>query len=276
MSWNSLSEIPRDQLSDARLQLHHAAQIPAIIARSYIGKHEEDIHANLGWDAKHQALMTHPILSPSGPIQVGIQLAKHQLILIHLEEVVTFPLHGKSWESGIHWVLGILEPKGLATGRLDRKQPYEKDLPEFPTVNGQVFQLKNEEAFVALSSFFSNADFHIQEILSNVPEASAVRCWPHHFDIASLVSHEGSKSVGIGMSPGDASSALPYYYINMWPYPNLEQITLPSLTQGGRWHTEGWTGAVLTADEIWANKNQENFVKCFIKEAFWHAKSLIL
>jgi hypothetical protein len=76
-----------------------------------------------------------------------------------------------------------------------------------------------------------------------------VRCWPHHFDVATLLTlddapGESARSIGIGMSPGDASYDEPYFYVTPWPYPSAK-TELPQLEGGGIWHTHGWTGAVL-------------------------------
>ena len=49
----------------------------------------------------------------------------------------------------------------------------------------------------------------------------ALRCWPHHFDLAMLVpldagGGEAARSVGIGVSPGDAHLPEPYAYVGPW------------------------------------------------------------
>ena len=54
--------------------------------------------------------------------------------------------------------------------------------------------------------------------------------------------------MGAGFAPGDESYAEPYFYVTPWPYPDVAEL-LP-LSGGGRWHTEGWVGAVLTSTEL--------------------------
>ena len=79
-----------------------------------------------------------------------------------------------------------------------------------------------------------------------------MRCWPHHFDIATLLAAGGeggeARTIGFGMSPGDGSYGQPYFYVSPWPYPEPQRLR--PLTQGGRWHTEGWLGAVLTGEDV--------------------------
>ena len=87
------------------------------------------------------------------------------------------------------------------------------------------------------------------------PGPSPVRLWPHHFDIAVLVSldegsAESARSIGVGVSPGDASYAQPYAYVS--PYPAPEAPRLPALPPGGHWHTQDFFAAVATADALLA------------------------
>ena len=56
------------------------------------------------------------------------------------------------------------------------------------------------------------------------------------------------------MSPGDASYTEPYFYVTVWPYPEKEKLAeLPI----GKWHTEGFVGAILTISDLLANSSPE-------------------
>jgi len=55
--------------------------------------------------------------------------------------------------------------------------------------------------------------------------ASDVLCWPHHFDIATLVTFASDRSSSVGLSPGDGSYDEPYYYVNVHPQPDPAQLT---------------------------------------------------
>ncbi len=52
----------------------------------------------------------------------------------------------------------------------------------------------------------------------------------------------------VGFSPGDAAISEPYFYVSPWPIP--EGAVLPELEAGARWHTDGFTAAVLTGTDI--------------------------
>jgi hypothetical protein len=62
--------------------------------------------------------------------------------------------------------------------------------------------------------------------------------------------HVGRASLRAALvfSPGDGSYDQPYFYVTPWPYPSTD--ALPLLPAGVHWHTEGWTGAVLTAEQV--------------------------
>ena len=92
------------------------------------------------------------------------------------------------------------------------------------------------------------------------PSPSPVRCWPHHFDIATLISldaggGEETRSVGVGMTPGDGGYAQPYFYVTPWPYPGA--TSLPPLREPAFWHTEGWAGAVIEGTALIETEDAE-------------------
>jgi len=105
--------------------------------------------------------------------------------------------------------------------------------------------------------------------------SSPVRCWPHHFDIASLTTlpaqNAGSaKYIGAGLSPGDEYYDEPYFYVSVYPKPDPR--LLPTLPMLGHWHERDFVAAVATASRILKAKNQEvetdNFLSAAVGEAF--------
>jgi hypothetical protein len=109
-----------------------------------------------------------------------------------------------------------------------------------------------------------------------------VRCWPHHFDLGTLISVESSddtssgRSIGAGMSPGDNWYPEPYFYVN--PH-GLAQVPeeRPTLASGGHWHTEGWFGAVLTATSILATRedSRKSVASSFLRGAVEAARGFL-
>ena len=69
-------------------------------------------------------------------------------------------------------------------------------------------------------------------------DASPVRLWPHHFDVAILIG-----TIGVGFLAGDDAIDEPYWYVYNSPMPD----PLPPLATG-EWYRDHWTGAVLKGD----------------------------
>ncbi|MFN8583262.1 MAG: hypothetical protein U0163_20085 [Gemmatimonadaceae bacterium] len=99
-----------------------------------------------------------------------------------------------------------------------------------------------------LSRYYHDAWLLTSQIAAESAGASEPRCWPHHFDLATLIALPGAprRTIGVGVSPGDHYYSEPYIYVGPYPYPPANRLgALPS----GHWHTDEWTGAVLTATE---------------------------
>jgi hypothetical protein len=100
--------------------------------------------------------------------------------------------------------------------------------------------------------------------------ASDVRCWPHHFDLATLISFSTRETdvtgyVGAGLSPGDEYYDEPYFYVSVYPRP--DSAALPRRPKLGHWHTHAFTAAVAPAHQIVTANNQKDEVDEFLKVA---------
>ena len=273
MSWNDIPSLAKSDLSQARMQMHHAAQIPAIIARAYLGPHEEDVHANLGWASEIHALISHPIPGPSGGTFIALQFNQPGILIAEESFSTQISLEGNTWNTLFNQVVDTLAGRGFDKDKISLDQPYKNDLPDFTTYEKE-FDVSNLEAIQILGSYFGNTQSLLADVLSDSPEASEIRCWPHHFDIASLLDLGEGKSIGVGTSPGDGSSALPYIYVNMWPYPDTESTKLPELSHG-KWNTAGWVGTLLNANEFAGHADQKDIIESFIRDSIAAARQLL-
>ena len=280
MSWKPLGAVAPTQLVDARLQLHHAAQVVASAGVTFLPPAPDDSHPNLGWVESLGALMGHSL--PGADAQVGLRVADLSLLLVNGSGEVSddFALDGKKLDDGYAWL-------AEATARAGAKLPaagvtraaYE--IPDHPTGRGETFSCKPSDASDELARWFANGHYALVALAARVPGASDVRCWPHHFDLGSLAGlankPDGSlaKSVGLGLSPGDDDYAEPYWYVSPWPYP--EPNALPSLANGGHWHTEGHTSAIFTGSDLVGGspENQSDRLQAFLDAAV-HACRRIL
>src|SRR4029077_1103451 len=108
-----------------------------------------------------------------------------------------------------------LKPAGVVT------LPYS--LPDHPT-GGRSHELgKLGRELGELSRWFGGPAEALREFAAKLaglrPGPGPVLCWPHHFDMATLVrldagGDESARSVGVGVSPGDEFYAQPYVYVS--------------------------------------------------------------
>ena len=167
------------------------------------------------------------------------------------------------------------ENRGIDAAEVSLKMHYE--IPPHVIAEGQTFKSENINHFKELGRYFANANSVLQTMKIKLPELSEIRCWPHHFDIATLLkidedkSAEEARSIGIGFSPGDGAYEEPYFYISPWPYPDLKKSELPELL-GGKWHTEGWKGLIISYNS--AVKTEQNLPQFIEKTAISAIKKI--
>jgi hypothetical protein len=235
------------ELADARVQAHWAVQVLVGVASVSVEPVPDDSHTSLTWNRESLAFMTAPLQGTPGT-RAGLRLP--DLTLVVRDEGAPggaeFPLAGHTLADGYAWMEGAI---GLEEALPRRAE----EMPDHPVGTGAVFDA-DPASLAELARWYGNADLVLQEVREGHAGASAVRVWPHHFDIATLITldpkddPEHARSIGVGMTPGDASYVQPYFYVLPWPAPPRDE--LPLLQGGGRWHREGWVGAVLAGDDL--------------------------
>jgi len=206
-----------------RNSVHWAAQLASAAGATLLPARDDFGHTNLGWSDDLGALVGRTL--PGGK---AVALRPRDLALIVTGADVRLSLEGRTLDHGLAWLSDQLEA--------ELELP-DHDLPEPPERFGSGVQ--------ELGEWFATA--HAQ--VTRVADGREVRCWPHHFDLATRITldpemdAEDARSIGVGMTPGDDSYARPYWYVTPWPYPDAD--ALPDLPDEAAWHTEGWTGAVL-------------------------------
>lgn len=260
-------------LIGARAMAHRAVQLLAMAARANLEPVDDDSHSNVGWDNSARRFLSQPIAVSDGTVLVGLSLHPLHLDLLKNEEPCAgFDMDRRSFDDALQWLDGQLREAGLRPAS-QIVLPYE--LPEAVTrierflphtASGQLCTLQAwfDLAQAVLSGFVTT---HVNPL----PGPSPVRCWPHHFDIATYVQLEAgnaetSRGIGVGMSPGDESYGQPYFYVNPWPH--LDRADLPDPPHPGHWHTQGYVGAVATADQILTVDDIPSSLEGFIESAF--------
>lgn len=255
MSWKTLGTVAPTELVDARLQAHYAAQVVASAGVSFLEPQADDSHPNMGWVESLGALVGRPL--PGAGAQAGLRIDDLTLLIVDASGQVReqLVLGGETLEEGYAWLAAATARAGSALPAAGaRRAGYQ--LPDHATARGTAFSATPRPAFAELARWLANGHHVLTDFTRRVPDASELRCWPHHSDLGALAAvatqpdSNLAKSIGIGLSPGDDDYPEPYWYVSPWPYP--EPAGLPELEAGGHWHTEGFTSAILTGGELLA------------------------
>ena len=128
-------------------------------------------------------------------------------------------------------------------------------------------------AFAQFDAWYSAAAQAMERVRES-SNGAEVRCWPHHFDIATLISVGTGKTIGVGMEPGDQYYGEPYFYVNMTPSPKRDAATA-SLAGDGSWHTDEWIGAVLPGSRIADAEKASEQINAFLDSAVAACRKLL-
>ena len=241
------------------------------VARAYVPPQPDDNHTNVGWDDALRGFTTHPFADGA-----WLSLRITDLTLgLHVGggAVRSFALDGRSDAQARRWLGDELRARGLDAHALDAPSPYE--LPAHAVARGGSYGPAGlTDALAELAAWFGNAALSLGSVRAHMAgrklAASPVRCWPHHFDIATLTALPARNAgntgnVGAGLSPGDEYYDEPYFYVSVYPEP--DPATLPSLPRLGHWHLRDFVAAVATADKILAVEDRQAETEDFLRAA---------
>lgn len=201
-------------MHDTRLQMHYALQAAAGVGRTLLPPAPDDSHHSFTWSRERDAL-----------VQPGSGLRLRDLTLV-TDDGASYPLRGHTLDEAYRF---YEERAGRMLVR-----PAEP-LPEHAVAHGAAFDAPDDE-LAAMATLYARAAEILERVRAKHPDASDVRLWPHHFDIAILIGN-----IGAGFLAGDENIDEPYWYVHATPMPDV----LPPLT-AGFWYDGAWRGAVLT------------------------------
>jgi hypothetical protein len=281
-SWKTLGNVDAQHLVNARLQLHWAALLAAVVGKRLLPPQPDFSEQSFEWIERAGGVgtLTQGEVAGTPPFRPGLRLADLTLLVSDGEgaSLGELALSGQTVAGAHAWLAAEVDT--LLGEPLDpplESPGISNEMPAHPVGTGRRFTLADAAPFVEVARWFANADSLLREIAAGESGASPVRCWPHHFDLATLITldrgttPESARTVGAGLSPGDGGRAVPYFYVTPWPYPKSPQASdLPKLAGGGTWNTEGWMGAVLEAGAIsttGSGEGQEGQVREFLDSA---------
>ena len=263
--WEHLGRVPPGALADARRALHHAAQIVASAGITHLPAAADDSHTTMEWLPKLRALAGH-VVPGERPFRLAIRPEGLELLLIDGEgrEREKRSLAGSTVEEGYARAASAIARRTGASPRSLTRPSWT-----IPPLGRETFPGADDEALAELARWYGNAAHVLATLADGFDGASDVRCWPHHFDIATLLPGGApDRTVGAGLSPGDDAYPEPYWYVSPYPYP--KDPVVPTLPEGGRWHRDGFFAAVLTGGDLLAGGaegSQERRSRWFLEAA---------
>ena len=216
-SWHPLRGVDPTQLATAREQAHHAVQWLARAARAYAPPRPDDTHTNLDWDDQFGGFIAHPL--PDGA-RLGLRIV--DLTLALFERSITTPqdsfaLDGRHDTDACGWLSSHASTRHLDPKALDVALPYMLKARASATYTATVLK----EPLAGLATWFSNAHAHLGAIRAEIAARGLmpppVCCWPHHFDLDTLVTVAPGHTTGVGFAPGDDYYDEPYFYVSLYP-----------------------------------------------------------
>lgn len=273
-SWQPVRPDRARSLNDARLQLHYALQFGTALGIGYLDALPDDSHTNHGWDGALDAHVSRSASGPSGDAAIGIRPRDlTALVLLNGNALVSIPLDGLTISAATERVTAALATAGLEPAHYTLRRHFE--IPPHRLSEGGSFDANDSAAFEQLAYWYANAASVLTRLAADNPGASEVRTWPHHFDIATLVTAGPGKSNGVGMSPGDDYYDEPYFYVNVYPAPSKDQL-VARLDGGGTLHTRDWIGAVLPGSRLSTDVTaQSQQVRDFLDSALAAGRALL-
>lgn len=279
-AWARLGELTPSEVADAALEMHWAVQLVASVGQTFAEPADDDSHRAMSWHRELRAFVSAPVAG-AYPLRVGLRPADLALVILDRtdEAIAELPLPGQSLDEGYEWIgLAMATYFGGAPPTVERP---EYEMPEHPVQNGARFSTAYEKERTVLSAVYDAAADMLTDISADDPSVSEVRCWPHHFDIATLRTEargddgKATKTIGVGMAPSGGGCALWYWYVSPWPHPDAGE-ELPAL-DSGHWHSDGWTGAVLTGETIVAADATERaaLVRAFVRDAIASSREVL-
>lgn len=253
-----MKNIEKSILASTRKSLHQAVQLVSAVPRNLLPKDPTDGSASLEWNADLKALEALPIANKHGDIRVGLKFEALTLCVSVSHTIqASFDLKGQSVDQAFAWLKAELTKLDLEADLINLTLPYEIE-----AYDNSIPLEANQEALEAFAQLYQSTKEILLGITDKWTEAFDIRCWPHHFDLATLIplatdeNKEMTKSIGVGLSPGDEGIDEPYVYVNVWPAVDANALLKHELPMG-HWNTEGWSGAVLTYSELLKATDQD-------------------
>ncbi len=247
IDWVSLGSVLPKDVVEARLQAHFGAQVASGFGRTHVPKQDDDSHTALYWRGDQAGLQSSESTGAK-PLRSVLEFSPFRLSLVDHsgDRKAEWIPGGRTLVEGDRWLSVAVAEAVAEPAAPIAALHYE--MPDHELASGAAFRGDLDDGIGEIGKWLGNAYHLLLETAKAENSASEIVCWPHHFDIATLIDLGEGRSIGVGLSPGDASYAQPYLYVSPYPYPKLEDLA--PLGDCGHWHTTGFTAAILEATEV--------------------------
>jgi hypothetical protein len=272
--WQPVRPEEAARLTDSRLQLHHAAQFAAAAGISFLQPLPDDSHTNLEWVPAMGGLFSRVIPARTA-FRVGVKPVKLGLLIASADNrpLAEYHLHGRTMTEAKDWIRSQIKLLGADGSRYTLSRNYE--IPRHDVAIGESFDASEPARFEELAKWLGNGAAILGSLTRSAMPAGEVRCWPHHFDIATRIDVAPGRTLGVGLEPGDEYYDEPYLYVEMKPQPAAARIQSRPLWGSGVWHTKDWVGAVLCGSRLGAASSQERQTREFLDSAIVASLALL-
>jgi len=196
--------------------------------------------------------LTTGIVNAGIDFEIELDLDVSQLRVITLAQHQTEDLNGQSAASIADWLEATLTAQGVDPAQTAGAE-VRGDVAYTDYSPGQARYL--HRVFLSVTAALTKFRAGIRE------ETSPIQVWPHHFDLSMLwlpgpkvpgqepANEEyADKQMNFGFVFGDEAITEPYFYVTAYPLPAaLAKINLPA---GTKWHSEGFSGAILLYKDL--------------------------
>jgi hypothetical protein len=279
-AWRQITAVAPAALREAALELHWAAQLIAAAGQTFVEERADDSHRSMRWHPGKRALVGVPFAGVY-PFRVGVRPEDLTVVLLDASDgtLGALPLGGVTLDAAHEWLaLGLATYLGSAPPEIRRP---EYDMPAHVVGEGGPFAEGRDAERRAIARLYGTASSLLEDLASSRNDASTPICRPHHFDIATLITvdseHEGdaTRTIGVGLAPMGGGFESWYWYVTPRPYPDA--AALPPLPGPGAWHTEGWTGAVLSSEMVASTPEafRDPMVRKFLDVAVESARAVL-
>jgi hypothetical protein len=248
MTLQPLGMVAPTDLVIARVALHHAVQLIASAGHNLAEPQADDGHRSLQWEPELSAFRG---VALEGDFFVRVRAVEFVAELVKLDGAIIADLeleYSPLIESLLVLQSFMPVPEGRRSFGFVQFQP---DLPD-PGFLERSLDIGPLDHRTELALQYGHAFEALKGVCEDEKDATPIRAWPHHFDIATILPGSGKGStIGVGLSPGDGSYAEPYWYVT--PSPLAPNATERAPPKPWSWHTEVWTGMALPMTSLLAS-----------------------